>query len=90
MALVVLALALQGVTMSNPNGSHRAHKVAAKVAVDCGAFKANSDGSWTSTRPTKVGSVSMTAGGTFFPGVKLGGVDLGGQLDQQCRSSRKG
>jgi len=90
MSLVALALALQGVTMSSPDSSRHAHRAAAKVAVDCGAFKANSNGSWTSTRATKVGSVSMSAGGTFFPGVTLGGVDLAAQLDRQCRSSRAG
>ena len=86
MTLVALVLALQGVTMSGSDGSHHAHRAAAKVPVDCSAFKANANGSWTSTHPTKVGSVSITAGGTFFPGVTLGGVDLGAQLDQQCRS----
>jgi hypothetical protein len=90
MTLIALALTLQGVTMSSPDVSYRAHQTAAKVAVECSAFKANSNGSWTSIRPTKVGSVSMSAGGTFFPGVKLEGVDLGAQLNQQCRGSGAG
>lgn len=29
------------------------------VAVECAAFKANRDGSWTSVRSTKVGTVSI-------------------------------
>ncbi len=88
MVLMALLLALQGVTMSNPDASHSAHHAAAKIPVECGAFKANANGSWTSTRRTKVGSVAMSAGGTFFPGVTLNGVDVAGQLDQQCRSPR--
>lgn len=90
MMLIALALALQSVTMSSPDASDHAHRTVAKVPVECSAFKANSNGSWTSIRATKVGSVSMSAGGTFFPGVKLGGIDLGAQLNQQCRSPHAG
>jgi hypothetical protein len=90
MVLVALALALQGVTLSNPDVPHHAHQVSVKVAVECSAFKANPNGSWTSIRSTKVGSVSMSAGGTFFPGVTIEGIDIGANLDQQCRNSHAG
>lgn len=87
MAFVALVLALQSVTLGNPDASHPAQRAIAKVAMECSAFKANANGSWTSTRATKIGSVSLGAGGTFFPGVTVGDVDIGAQLNQQCRAA---
>ena len=60
-----------------------------EVHLDCSAFRANGDGSWTSLRTTKVGSVSISSGGTFHPGVSLGGVDLGGELGERCKRGVK-
>ena len=83
MFLFALLLATQtGVTMSGSQPAKSHHGPA--VAVDCKAFRANKNGSWTSIRATKVGTVSMSAGGTFFPGVRLGEVDVASQLKAQC------
>jgi len=84
MFIIALALATsQGVTMSG-NEKAKTASHAATAAVECPAFKKNADGSWTSIRNTKVGAVAMSAGGTFFPGVKLDGVDVGASLDAKC------
>jgi hypothetical protein len=83
MFLSALLLAAQsGVTMSAPHPTKAHHEPV--VAMDCKAFRANRDGSWTSIAPTKVGKTSMSAGGTFFPGVRLGEVDVASQLTKQC------
>lgn len=86
--LMAATAASQGVTMSGTtDASHPKGAIAA--IVDCGAFKANKDGSWTSVRPTTIGSVTMTEGGTFFPGVQLEGVDVVASLDSACRDHKK-
>lgn len=88
MLMIALAFAAStGVTIGA--ASHAASTPPATVAVECPAFKANKDGSWTSIRSTKVGTVSISSGGTFFPGVQLDGVDLGAQLNAQCRQAAK-
>ena len=85
MIVIVFALAMnQGVTMSSKDKpAHPAHT--ATAAVDCAAFQKNADGSWTSVKDTKVGKVAMSSGGTFLPGVKLDGVDVGASLDAKCK-----
>jgi len=80
--LLAFLFALQsGVTMSGTTPP--AAKVS-RVRMDCAAFRANKDGSWTSVRATRIGRTSLTAGGTFFPGVQLGGIDVGAELGRQC------
>ncbi|MET0308676.1 MAG: hypothetical protein ABW023_08215 [Sphingomonas sp.] len=85
MFLFALLFAVQsGVTMSGSEPAATGHPQKS-VPVDCHAFRANKNGSWTSIRSTKVGGVSMSAGGTFFPGLRLGDVDLAAQLNAQCK-----
>ncbi|WP_429197279.1 hypothetical protein [Luteibacter sp. W1I16] len=88
MLFIAFALASsQGVTMSAKDGPKALpHEVAASM--DCGAFKKNADGSWTSIHATKVAAVTMSAGGTFFRGVRLDGVDVGASLDTKCAPGR--
>lgn len=86
--VIAATAASQGVSMSGT--THAPHpKGAGAATLDCGAFRANKDGSWTAIRPTTVGSVTMTKGGTFFPGVQLDGVDVGAHLDTSCRDLKK-
>jgi hypothetical protein len=90
--MIFLALALispgvtvssTGVTMSSTDhpkaGTH-----AALATVECGAFRRNPDGSWTSIRTSKAGSVSISAGATLSAGVTVDGVDIGESLDATC------
>ena len=85
--LAALLGAQSGVTMTpGTTGSHASH--AGFVHMECAAFRSNANGSWTSVRTTKVGSVSISDGGTFFPGVRLGGTDVAAQLTAQCRKPR--
>jgi hypothetical protein len=90
--MLVIALALassQGVTMSSKEKQSASAHVATS-SVECAAFKKNPDGSWTSVRDTKVGAVRMSSGGTFFPGVKLDGVDVGASLNAKCQDKADG
>jgi hypothetical protein len=81
--LSVLAEVATGVTIS---GSGTEPPSVPSTPMECAAFKSNADGSWTSIRTTRVGSVTLSGGGTFAKGVQLNGVDVGGQLNSQCAS----
>jgi hypothetical protein len=90
--MLVIAFALaatQGVTMSGKDKQSASAHVATS-SVECAAFRKNPDGSWTSVRDTKVGAVQMSSGGTFFPGVKLDGVDVGASLNAKCQDKADG
>jgi len=90
--MLVIAFALaatQAVTMSGKDKQGVPAHVAPS-SVECAAFKKNPDGSWTSVRDTKVGAVRMSSGGTFFPGVKLDGVDVGASLNAKCQDKADG
>ena len=88
MISVFFAVASAGVIIGSPAPySDQAFQAQMKVTLNCSAFRANQNGSWTSIKPTRAGMVSISTGGTFFPGVKLDGIDLGAQLKGQCRRS---
>jgi hypothetical protein len=87
--MFILSLAIAqstGVTMSGGGKPGNAAHVA-PVSLECSAFKKNLDGSWTSVRSSRIGLVSISANGTFFPGVKLNGADIGASLNAECRKS---
>ena len=85
--LMTLAAA-QGVTLSG-TATGKPTRRHPEVHLECAAFRPNNDGSWTSLRPTQVGTVSISAGGTFHAGVTLGGIDLGAELRDRCPGSAK-
>lgn len=90
MILLALALASPGVTVSSSgvtmSGTDhaKAGAHAAVATVECRAFRKNADGSWTSIKTSKAGSVSISAGVTLSAGVTVDGVDIGESLDESC------
>jgi len=59
-----------------------------KIRVDCGAFRRNPDGSWTSTRVTDIQtpetSVRVNPGILFRKGRILWGLNVADILDEHC------
>jgi hypothetical protein len=53
--------------------------------LSCRNFHHNADGSWSTQREVKLGSVTMGAGVSFGGRVVVGDVDLAATLDRQCR-----
>jgi hypothetical protein len=53
--------------------------------LSCRNFHHNADGSWSTKRAVKLGSVTMGAGVSFGERVVVGDVDLAATLDRQCR-----
>lgn len=55
----------------------------------CSAFRANSNGSWTTiarvTIPGPNGQVTLDPGVTVTPGVAFNGLDIASWLNQNCR-----
>jgi lipid-binding SYLF domain-containing protein len=95
MILVALALIAPGVTVSSTGVTMsstdrpKAGTHAAVAKVECGAFRKNADGSWTSVKASKAGSVSISAGVTLSAGVTVDGVDIGESLDATCSQATK-
>lgn len=69
----------------NPNSSRPAQD-GSKVALNCGDFKYNQDGSWSLLYPVTINGVTMGGSNSrFTEGVVLGGVDLAAALNKRCR-----
>jgi hypothetical protein len=90
MILLALALLTSGVTVSSTGitmssaDQPKAGTHAAIATVECRAFRKNADGSWTSIKASKAGSVSISAGVTVSAGVTIDGVDIGQSLNETC------
>ena len=69
----------------NPNSSRPAQD-GSMVALNCGDFKYNQDGSWSQLHSVTINGVTMSGSNSrFTEGVVFGGVDLAAALNRQCR-----